>query len=81
MQELYLEGYSVSMLINANMISNKESGILTPIEHWVVFEGVIGGTITPDIYDFQVFTWGEIRKLRIAPSVFSTNYYGYVYGK
>ncbi|MEJ5106995.1 hypothetical protein [Chryseobacterium sp. MYb328] len=81
MQELYLDGYTVCMLINANMLSNKKSGVFTPIEHWIVFEGVIGGTITPDVYDFEVFTWGEIRKVIINPSVFSTNFYGYVYGK
>lgn len=81
MQELYLAGYSVCMLINTNMLKNVSAGIFSTIEHWVVFEGIIGGTITPDLYDFEVFTWGEIRKLRITPETFSSNFYGYVYGK
>lgn len=81
MQDLYLDGYNICMLINTNMMYNKKTGILSPIEHWVVFEGVIGGTISWDLYDFQVFTWGEIRDVIIDPTVFSTNFYGYVYGK
>lgn len=81
MQELYLAGYSVCILINTKMLSNVSAGIFSTIEHWVVFEGVIGGTITPDLYDFEVFTWGEIRKIKITPETFSSNYYGYVYGK
>ena len=59
----------------------KKSGVFDTFEHWVVFEEVIGGTITWDEYDFKVFTWGEIMDVIINPEVFSTNYYGYVYGK
>lgn len=80
MQELYLKGYDIFMLIHTNMLppNEKKSGFFSTIEHWVVFEGVIGGTITWDMYDFNVFTWGKIQKVVINPEVFSTNYYGYV---
>lgn len=59
----------------------KVSNLLNTIEHWIVFEEVIGGTITWDEYDFKVFTWGEIKDIIINPDIFRTNYYGYVYGK
>ncbi|MBL4745804.1 MAG: DUF4280 domain-containing protein [Flavobacteriaceae bacterium] len=78
MQELYLKSYDIFMLIHTNMIYKKKSGFYSTIEHWVVFEGVIGGTITWDKYDFKVFTWGDIKEIKINPEVFSTNYYGYV---
>lgn len=81
MEELYLKGYTIIMLINTNMLYKKKSGLASTIEHWVVFEGIIGGTITWDEYDFKVFTWGEIRNVIINPEVFSSNFYGYVYGK
>ena len=45
------------------------------------FEGVIGLTINWDKYDSNVFTWGTLRDVIINPTVFTTNYYGYVYGK
>lgn len=81
MQELYLKGYAVIMLINTNMLYKKKSSLVSSIEHWVVFDGVIGGTITWDEYDFKVFSWGEIRNVVVNPEVFSSNFYGYVYGK
>ncbi|OWP74209.1 hypothetical protein [Flavobacterium oreochromis] len=58
-----------------------KSGFFSTIEHWVVFEEIIGGTINADEFDFKIFTWGELRDVIIEPEVFSTNYYGYVYGK
>jgi hypothetical protein len=63
------------------MLYGKKSGLLSTLEHWIVFEEVIDGTISWDKYDFEAFTWGERRKIEINPEVFSTNYYGYVYGK
>ncbi len=81
LQDLYLDGYNICLFINTNMISNKKSGILSTIEHWVVFEGIIGGTISWDEYDFKVFTWGRIEKIIINPESFRSNYYGYVAGK
>lgn len=59
----------------------KKSGFFDTLEHWIVFEGIIGDTINWDEYDFKVFTWGEIKKIIINPDIFSSNYYGYVYGK
>lgn len=59
----------------------KKSNFLSTLEHWVVFENVINETITWDEYDFKIFTWGEIVDIIINPEIFSTNYYGYVYGK
>ena len=74
MQELYLDGYNIVMLVNTNMIEQKQvlfskggknyiiqakkaqkSGLFSTMEHWIVFEGVIGGTISWDEYDFKVF--------------------------
>lgn len=100
MQQLYLDGYNIVMLVNTNMIEQKQvlfskggknyiiqgkkaqkSGLFSTMEHWIVFEGVIGGTISWDEYDFKVFTWGEIKDVIVDPEIFSTNYYGYVYGK
>jgi hypothetical protein len=59
----------------------KKSGFFDTLEHWIVFEEVIGGTISWDEYDFKVFTWGEMKDIIVNPEIFSTNYYGYVYGK
>ena len=59
----------------------QKSGLLSALEHWVVFDEVIGGTISWDEYDFKIFTWGEMKNIVIDPEIFSTNYYGYVYGK
>jgi hypothetical protein len=81
LQDLYLDGYQICLFINTNMIYNKESAILSTIEHWVVFEGIIGGTISWDEYDFKVFTWGAVEKITINPESFRSNYYGYVAGK
>jgi|GEM_PF-1168165 len=81
LQDLYLDGYQICLFINTNMIDNIESGIFTTIEHWVVFEGIIDGTISWDEYDFKVFTWGSIKKVLVNPESFRSNYYGYVAGK
>ena len=81
MQKLYLEGYTIFMLINSNMLYNKKSGMFSTIEHWVVFEGLIESTISPDWYKFKVFTWGTKENVIINPDTFRTNFYGYIYGK
>ena len=95
MEELYSKGYSIVMFINTKMLEQRKetidgkvviktgvkSGLLSTFEHWVVFEGVIGGTINWDEFDFKVFTWGEIRNVTINPEAFGSNFYGYVYGK
>ena len=81
LQDLYLNGYQIFLFINTNMIYNKESAILSTIEHWVVFEGIIGGTISWGEYDFKVFTWGGVEDVIVNPESFRSNYYGYVAGK
>ena len=78
MQKLYLEGYTIFMLINSNMLYNKKSGMFSTIEHWVVFEGLIESTISPDWYKFN---WGTKENVIINPDTFRTNFYGYIYGK
>jgi len=59
----------------------KKSGLFGTIEHWIVFDEIIGGTISWDEYDIKVFTWGQMKDIIVSPEIFSTNYYGYVYGK
>jgi len=59
----------------------KKSGLLSTLEHWVVFDEIIGGSLTWDEFDFKIFTWGTMKDIIIKPEIFSTNYYGYVYGK
>ena len=59
----------------------KNSGAFSTFEHWVVFDHVIGGTISWDEYDFKIFTWGKMTDIIVNPTIFSSNYYGYVYGK
>lgn len=62
-------------------VQAKKSGVFDTLEHWIVFDSVIGDTISWDEYDFKAFTWGEMKNIIINPDIFSTNYYGYVYGK
>ncbi|WP_438711616.1 hypothetical protein ACSTS3_03255 [Aquimarina muelleri] len=81
LQDLYLEGYDICLFINTNMINNIKSGVFTTIEHWVVFEGIVGGTLSWDEYEFKVFTWGGFENIINNPESFRSNYYGYVAGK
>lgn len=34
-----------------------------------------------ELFKFKVFSWGKIIPLELTPDMFSTNFYGYVYGK
>jgi hypothetical protein len=64
-----------------NEMKAKKSGLFDTLEHWIVFDRVIGDTISWDEYDFNAFTWAEMKDIIVDPEIFSTNYYGYVYGK
>lgn len=81
MQDLYKSGFEVVMLINANMLYNKVSGVTDLPEHLVVFEGLKDDTLSFELFKFKVFSYGEIFNLSLSPTMFTTNFYGYIYGK
>jgi len=78
MQEEYNQGYQIIMLINANMLSKKDSWINLTNWHYIVFEGNLSIDEAKQECSFNYFSWGKFKSADVfSKTVFNSNFYGY----
>ncbi|RFM30006.1 hypothetical protein [Deminuibacter soli] len=83
MQAAHAAGEKVLMLIDADMLSNKNTYTITTTSwHWIVFEGDATVDDAAETYTFSYYSWGQKNnKAVFRQSVFNSNFYGFISGK
>ena len=73
----YLQGHSVCLFINANMLNSPKEGSAFP-DHWVVLASPVKTVARTACAEFTIFTWGGTRDVSIRVEYLSKNFYGYI---
>jgi len=87
MQKAYQEGYSVSILIDSDMLKDKPSHFAAADNpaswrfHWIIYEGGLFVDDTTNTYTFSYWCWGDrIKTHAFKKDNFNSNFFGYIKG-
>jgi hypothetical protein len=71
----YVQGHSICLFINANLLLHPDKSSAIP-DHWIV--PTSPATIADGKISVNVFSWGDIQKVELSVATFCKNFYGYI---